>query len=111
MTPRGVAGLEVIHMPHYIRLTNLTRRGFEHIEDSTDRIEHMNEEAEDLGGEIEEVFLTMGPYDFVSVGRFPDDETYAEFTLRVTQEGVEETQTLKALDEDTYQSIIASLQG
>lgn len=98
-------------MPRYIRLTNLTRRGFEHIEDSADRIERMDELAADLGGEIDDVFLTMGPYDFVSVASFPDDETYAEFTLRISQEGVEETQTLKALEEDTYQSIIDSLQG
>lgn len=96
-------------MPHYIRLTNLTRRGFEHIEESTDRIDRMEALAEDLGGEIEEVYLTMGPYDFVSVARFPDDEAYAEFTLSVSQEGVEDTQTLKALEEDAYQSIIASL--
>lgn len=98
-------------MPRYIRLTNLTQRGVEHIEDSAERTERMEELAEELGGEIEELYLTLGPYDFVSIARFPDDETYAEFTLRFTQEGVAETQTLKAIEEADYERIIASLKS
>lgn len=98
-------------MPQYVRLTNLTREGIEHIEDSAERTDRMADLAEELGGEIEEVFLTLGPYDFVSIARFPDDETYAEFTLRFSQEGTAETQTLKAIEETDYRAIIDSLQG
>lgn len=98
-------------MPRYIRLTNLTQRGVEHIEDSAERTERMAELAEEIGGEIEELYLTLGPYDFVSIARFPDDESYAEFTLRISQEGAAETQTLKAIEEADYERIIGSLQS
>lgn len=98
-------------MPRYIRLTNLTKEGVEHIEDSAERTDRMVELAEQLGGEIEEVFMTLGPYDFVSIARFPDDEAYAEFTLRFSREGASETQTLKAIEEADYRAIIDSLQG
>jgi uncharacterized protein with GYD domain len=98
-------------MPRYIRLTNLTQRGVEHVENSAERTERMATLAEELGGEIEDVFLTLGPYDFVSIARFPDDETYAEFTLRFAQEGEAETQTLKAIEETDYERIIASIKG
>lgn len=96
-------------MPRYIRLTNLTQKGVEHIEESADRTERMLTLAEDLGGEIEEVYLTLGPFDFVSIANFPDDETYAEFTLRFSESGVAETTTLKAIEEADYQRIIESI--
>jgi len=98
-------------MQRYIRLTNLTQHGVEHIEESAARTERMTELAAELGGEIEDVFLTLGPYDFVTVAKFPDDETYAEFTLQVSEGGAAETQTLKALDESDYESIIGALKG
>lgn len=98
-------------MPRYIRLTNLTQKGVEHIEESTERTDRMATLAEELGGEIEDVFLTLGPYDFVSIANFPDDETYAQFTLRLSQEGAAETQTLKAIEEADYRAIIEAIQG
>ena len=55
------------------------------------------------------MFLTFGPYDFVSVAEFPDDESYAEFALKAEREGGYETQTLKAVEEDDYSSIIQDL--
>lgn len=96
-------------MPKYIRLTNLTEEGRRNIDQSTDRTDHMRELAEETGGAIEDVFLTFGPYDFVTVADFPDDESYAEFTLKAERQGGYESQTLKAVEEDEYSSIIQEL--
>lgn len=96
-------------MTRYIRLTKLTTEGAERIGESSDRTDRMSQLAEELGGEIEEVYLTFGPYDFVTIANFPDDETYAEFALSFAREGVAETQTLKALEEEDYRSIIGRL--
>lgn len=96
-------------MPKYIRLTNLTEEGRRHIDESSDRTERMRELAAETGGAIEDVFLTFGPYDFVSVAEFPDDESYAEFALKAEREGGYESQTLKAVEEDEYSSIIQDL--
>lgn len=98
-------------MPRYIRLTNLTQKGVEHIEESAERTERMESLAEALGGEIEDVYLTLGPYDFVSIANFPDDESYAEFTLRFSESGVAETTTLKAIEEGDYHRIIESIRS
>ncbi len=96
-------------MAKYIRLTNLTQEGRKSIDKSSERTEHMQQIAEETGGAIEDVFLTFGPYDFVTVADFPDDESYAEFALKAGKEGAYETQTLKAVEEDAYGSIIDSL--
>lgn len=96
-------------MPTYIRLTNLTAEGFEEIEETENRTERMKAMANEMGGSIEEVFLTMGDFDFVTIAEFPNDEMYTQFALRFAERGTAETETLKALDEQQYMSIIRSL--
>jgi uncharacterized protein with GYD domain len=96
-------------MPKYIRLTSLTKKGHEQIHKSTERTDEMREVAEEKGGTIEEVFLTFGDFDFVTIADFPDDESYAEFALKCAEGGEYEAKTLKALEEDEYVSIIEAL--
>lgn len=97
-------------MPTYIRLTTLTKEGQQHIEDSTERTEEMRDLAAEYGGTIEDVFLTLGKCDFVTVAEFPDDKSYAKFALKTAQSGEYEAHTLKAIEEDDYVSIIEALQ-
>jgi uncharacterized protein with GYD domain len=69
----------------------------------------MRELAGAKGGTIEDVYLTFGEFDFVTVAEFPDDESYAEFALKAASDGEYEAITLKGLEEDEYVSIIESL--
>lgn len=69
----------------------------------------MRELAEETGGAIEEVYLTFGQYDFVTVADFPDHESYTEFALKDEKEGAYESQTMKAVGEDAYGSIIQTM--
>lgn len=96
-------------MPTYIHLTSYTRQGVQNIEDSPDRLDEAKELATSLNGEFKEFFLTFGQYDIVAITEFPDDETAAEFTLGVANEGAVTTETLKAFSEDRYRDIITSL--
>ena len=96
-------------MPTYIRLTNLTAEGFEEIEQSASRTEQMKAMAEEMGGEITDVFLTMGDYDFVSIAEFPNDQMYTQFALRFAEKGVADTRTLKAIDEPEYLNLVQGL--
>ncbi|MFB6109881.1 MAG: GYD domain-containing protein [Halodesulfurarchaeum sp.] len=96
-------------MPTYIRLTNLTAEGFEEIEESASRTEQMKAMAEEMGGEITDVYLTMGDYDFVSIAEFPNDEMYTQFALRFAERGVADTRTLKAIEESEYKGLVRSL--
>ena len=106
---RGTSPTHQSPMPTYIRLTTLTKEGQKHIEDSAKRTDQMRELAAEKGGTIEDVFLTLGEWDFVTVAEFPDDKSYAEFALKAAAGGEYEAKTLKALEEDDYVSIIESL--
>lgn len=96
-------------MPTYIRLTNLTADGFAEIEESATRTEQMKAMANEMGGEIKDVYLTMGDFDFVTVAEFPNDQMYTQFALRFAEQGVADTETLKALDETEYLNIVQSM--
>jgi uncharacterized protein with GYD domain len=96
-------------MPTYIRLTNLTADGFEEIEESATRTEQMKAMANEMGGEIKDVYLTMGDFDFVTVAEFPNDQMYTQFALRFAERGMADTDTLKALDETEYLNIVQSM--
>ena len=96
-------------MPTYIRLTNLTASGFEEIEQSATRTEQMKAMANEMGGEIRDVYLTMGDFDFVTIAEFPNDQMYTQFALRFAEKGAADTHTLKALEEDEYVNIVQSL--
>ena len=96
-------------MPTYIRLTNLTEEGLEQVHNSASRTEQMKAMANEMGGAITDVFLTIGEYDFITVAEFPNDEMYAQFALRFARTGVAETQTLKALDESNYIDLVQGL--
>lgn len=95
-------------MPTYISLVNYTQQGVEHIKDSPDRLDAAKELAESMGGEFD-WYLTFGEYDAVTVGEFPDDESFARFALKVNQLGNVTTKTLKAFTEDEYRDVIAGI--
>ncbi len=96
-------------MPKYVRLTSLTEKGRKHIGESSDRTTEMRKLAEETGGSIEDMFLTFGKCDFVTIAEFPDDKSYAEFALKAEQGGEYESHTLKAIEEDDYLSIVNRL--
>lgn len=96
-------------MPTYISLVEYTQSGIENIRDSPDRLDEAKSLAQELGGELSDFYLTMGQYDMVVVGEFPDDETYAEFLLYIGSGGNVSTETLKAFPEDQYRELIAEV--
>lgn len=98
-------------MPRYISLIQWTQDGIENVEESPARLDDAKELASSVGGELTDFYLTFGQYDLVAVGEFPDDETYAQFALRVASGGAVSTESLKAFPEDEYREIIDGLPG
>lgn len=96
-------------MPTYITLWNYTQQGIENIDESPDRLDDAVELVESLGGELKAFYLTMGEYDLVTVGEFPDDDAAAKATLRIAQSGAVSSETLKAWPEDEYRELIENL--
>lgn len=96
-------------MPTYIRLSKLTKEGFERVDESTTRTEQMKGMASEMGGTIKSVYMTFGEYDFITIAEFPNDEMYAQFAMRIASDGHVETKTLKALNEMEYIDVIEEL--
>lgn len=96
-------------MPTYIRLTNLTDDGYDELENSVSRTEQMKAMANEMGGSIENVFMTVGEYDFIAVAEFPNDQMYTQFALRFASEGMTDTTTLKAFDGHEYANVVDQL--
>ncbi|MFB6130942.1 MAG: GYD domain-containing protein [Salinigranum sp.] len=96
-------------MPTYVILFNYTQQGIENIEDSPERHETFVELVEAVGGEEKAFYLTMGPYDLVSICEFPDDDAAARAVLRDCQFGNVTTQTMRAWPTDDFRELVANL--
>ena len=96
-------------MPTYISLFRYTSKGIENIKESPARLEAGKAAMEAAGGKFIGFYLTMGQYDAVAIGEWPDDKAAAAFLLATGSQGNVQSETLRAFTEDEYREIIASL--
>lgn len=85
-------------MPTYIHLLRFTDKGIMEIRDTLNRAKKAEKLADDLGGDLKEVYWTVGPYDLVTLAEFPDDETSTAYSLALGSLGAVRTTTLLAFD-------------
>ncbi len=96
-------------MAKYVALINWTEKGVREVKESPARADLARKLAKELGGEMQQLYMTMGAYDLVAVLEMPDDEAAAKFALKSAAGGHIRTSTLKAFDETAYRKIIGSL--
>ena len=96
-------------MTTYVMLANWTDQGIKGIKDSPRRLDTAKKALQDMGGDFQSFFLTMGDFDMVAIYEAPDDAVAARFTMQVGQLGNVRTRTLKAFPEAAYREIVASL--
>ena len=85
-------------MPNYIMLISWTDQGVKAYANSLDRAEAAAQQlATKFGGNLKQIYWTMGAYDLVSVLEAPDDETATAFALAISSLGTVRTSTLRAL--------------
>ncbi|WP_299615974.1 GYD domain-containing protein [Pelagibius sp.] len=96
-------------MATYISLVNYTEQGIKAIKDSPKRVDGVRLLAKKLGGEMNDLYLTMGSYDLVAISEFPDDAAAAQFALTLGSLGNVRTTTLQAFTEDQFRDIVAKL--
>jgi uncharacterized protein with GYD domain len=96
-------------MPAYIALVTYTDRGLQAVRSSPKRFDSAKTLLKEMGGEMKQVFLTMGEYDLIFIYEAVDDATAARFTLSLGMLGNVRTTTMKAFPEAAYREIIASL--
>ncbi len=96
-------------MSTYIMLFNYTDQGLRKIKKSPSRLDTARKAAEELGGKLGDLYLTMGAYDLVAISEFPDDATAATFVLRLGTLGNVRTTTVKAFSENAYRKIVEAV--
>lgn len=96
-------------MATYIVLMNWTEQGIKNVKELPKRLDAAREAAKKIGCELGSFFMTVGPYDGVSIVEAPNDEAIAKFALLAGSGGNIRTTTLKAFTEDAYRKIMASL--
>ena len=95
-------------MAKYIALIQWTDKGIKEIKESPNRADKAKALAKSLGGELQQMFMTLGHYDMVAVLDMPNDDAMAKFALGSAASGHIRTTTLKAFDEASYRNLVAS---
>ncbi len=96
-------------MATFISLVNYSEQGIKNIKDSPDRAAAVKKLAQSLGGDMTQLYLTLGAYDLIVVSEFPDAATAAKFALTVGAQGNVRTTTLQAFSQSEMADIIGSL--
>ena len=96
-------------MPTYVTLANYTDQGIRNVKESPGRIDAAQALIKELGGEMKQLYLTMGGYDLVLITEMPSDEAVAKLTLKIGSLGNVRTTTLKAFPEPEFRQLISEL--
>lgn len=96
-------------MPTYITLANLTDQGVRTMKDLAQRLQNADQSFAQMGGQLRDVYLTMGQYDYVVLADAPDDATMAKIALTIAGQGNVRTQTLRAFDRKEMIELVEGL--
>jgi uncharacterized protein with GYD domain len=96
-------------MPTYVTLYRFTDQGIRDVRNSPARIEAAKQGAEQAGGKVKGVYVTVGAYDLVAVTEWPDDETMAAGALAHASLGNVTTQTMRAFTEEEFKKIVQKM--
>ena len=95
-------------MPKFVQLYEFTDQGIRAFGQTVERTRNAEGAIEKMGGKLETVFWTLGPYDLVSIAEFPDDESAPAFSLTLSALGNARVTTLRAFDREEMAKIIAT---
>jgi uncharacterized protein with GYD domain len=91
-----------------ISLVNFTDQGIRNIKDSPKRVQAFRELAKKHGASVRELYWTTGHYDMVVITEGAD-EALSAVLLSVAKLGNVRTQTLRAMDFETFQRVLAKV--
>jgi uncharacterized protein with GYD domain len=96
-------------METYIILGNWTQQGIAKVKDAPARIEAVRKATEAAGGKMIAWYLTFGRYDFVVITESPNAKAAAGLLLANGAQGNASTETLHAMTEAEFKTIVAGL--
>jgi uncharacterized protein with GYD domain len=96
-------------MATYISLLNWTEQGIRNCRDTTSRAEAAAQQAEAMGGKMQHIYWTVGPYDLVTVTEFPDDQTATAYLMALGAQGNIRSTTLRAYGSEEMTQILGKI--
>lgn len=91
-----------------ISLVNFTDQGIKNVKDSPKRAQAFRDLAKKHGVSVRDVYWTSGQYDMVVITE-GTDEALAAVLLSVARVGNVRSQTLRAMDLETFQRVLSKL--
>ena len=96
-------------MPTYVALLNFTDQGIRTVKETIQRADTAADIAQQQGGNLQQLYWTVGPYDLVGILEAPDDESATAFLLEAASRGNIRSTTLRAYDREEMSGIIQRL--
>jgi len=96
-------------MATYVSLVRFTDQGVRTVKEAAERIAAAEKLFTQVGARMNEIYLTMGRYDYVVVMEAPDDEAATKAALAVSALGNVRTETLRAYTRPEIGKIIGGL--
>lgn len=92
-----------------ISLVNFTEQGIKSIKDSPKRVQGFRDLAKKHGVSVRDIYWTTGQYDMVVIAE-GTDEALATVLLSVAKLGNVRSQTLRAMDQETFQRVLGKVE-
>jgi uncharacterized protein with GYD domain len=86
----------------YVGLIQLTEQGREHLAQAPQHIAKFREIVELEGGKVERLLAFMGPWDFLAIVKYPDNETAFRVLAKIAKLEFVKTETFPAEDVELF---------
>jgi uncharacterized protein with GYD domain len=96
-------------MPNYVVLIKLTEQGRRNLKQTPQNVRQVMQMAGQQGATFKEWYLTMGPYDAVSIVEAPSDEVLASGVLSELVRGEIESLTMRAFTLEETENLLNQL--
>jgi uncharacterized protein with GYD domain len=96
-------------MATFVVLGSWTEQGARAAKDTVTRAEAVRQMARNLGGEVRQIYWTMGRYDVIAITEAPDDETATAIAVAIAGSGAVRSETLRAFGADEMTAILGKL--
>ena len=86
----------------YVELFRLTPIGREHLEKTPEWFEKIHKIIEQEGGQVERFLAVMGPWEYLALVKYPDNETAFRVLGKIAKLPYFETETFPAEDVELF---------
>ena len=86
----------------FVGLVRLTEEGQEKLPEAPKYLDKIRKIIEEEGGVLEDVYAVMGPWDFLAILKYPDNETAFRAHAKIAMLEVMRTETFPAEKVDVF---------